>query len=332
MKQRQKLIVLSGPTAVGKSEVSIALAKVLGGEVISADSQQLYRGMDIGTAKIRPQEMQGIPHHLIDCLDPSENMDVLRFQTMAKEAAAGIWSRGRIPIVVGGTGFYIQALLYDIQFTEEGGNPERRKELETLAKQQGPEALHALLAQLDPVSAEKIHANNIKRTIRAIEFCENSKQRISEHNQEQRRRESPYDFFYFALTDERQAFYERINRRVHTMMDAGLLEEARGFYDQICAGRLSRHSTAMQAIGYRELFAYFDGEYSLEEAVAKIQQNSRHYAKRQLTWLGREQADKGGCVEFLDIRDYGRDLEQVAQALAERVKRRWEIGEAWTRI
>lgn len=281
---KRPLIILAGPTAVGKTSLSIRLAKTIDAEIISADCMQVYRHMDIGSAKICPEEMEGIPHHLIDALEPEEDFNVVRFQQIAKSAAEEIWERGKIPLVVGGTGFYIQALLYDIDFTENGGDTAYREELEETARKKGGEYLHQLLKDADPKAALDIHPNNIKRIIRALEFHRQTGGKISEHNERERAKKSPYNYAYFVLTDERSRLYERIDRRVDQMMEEGLPGEVRFLKDR----GVRRDSTAMQGLGYKELFAYLEGEYSFDEAVRIIKRDTRHFAKRQLTWFKRE--------------------------------------------
>ena len=278
------LIILTGPTAVGKTELSINLAKIIGGEIISADSMQVYRKMDIGTAKILPTEMKGVPHYLIDVLDPSEDFNVVIFQKMAKEALETIYMKGKIPIVVGGTGFYIQALLYDIDFAENSGESEIRKQLEQTLKKKGAEYLHAELKRIDPDSAKAIHANNSKRVIRAIEYYKQTGEQISKHNEEQKNRLSAYNSAYFVLTNDRKVLYERINTRIDQMFKEGLLEEVKALKD---AG-YTRDLVSMQGLGYKELLAYLDGEITLEEAIYILKRDTRHFAKRQLTWFKRE--------------------------------------------
>ena len=281
---KRPLIILAGPTAVGKTAASIRLAKAIGAEIISADSMQVYRHMDIGSAKIRQEEMEGVPHYLIDVLEPEEEFNVVRFQQMAKAAAEEIYAKGKIPLVAGGTGFYIQALLYDIDFTENDGDTSYRRSLEKTAEEKGGEYLHAMLREADPKAAEEIHPHNIKRMIRALEFHHQTGGKISEHNEAEREKSSPYDFAYFVLTDERSRLYERIDRRVDKMMEEGLLDEVR----YLKARGVKRESTAMQGLGYKELYAYLDGECTLEEAVRIIKRDTRHFAKRQLTWFKRE--------------------------------------------
>ncbi len=281
---KRPLIILAGPTAVGKTAASIRLAKAIGAEIISADSMQVYRHMDIGSAKIRQEEMEGVPHYLIDVLEPEEEFNVVRFQQMAKAAAEEIYAKGKIPLVAGGTGFYIQALLYDIDFTENDGDTSYRRSLEKTAEEKGGEYLHAILREADPKAAEQIHPHNIKRMIRALEFHHQTGGKISEHNEAEREKSSPYDFAYFVLTDERSRLYERIDRRVDMMMEEGLLEEVLYLKER----GVKRESTAMQGLGYKELYAYLDGECTLEEAVRIIKRDTRHFAKRQLTWFKRE--------------------------------------------
>lgn len=281
---KRPLIILAGPTAVGKTAASIRLAKAIGAEIISADSMQVYRHMDIGSAKIRQEEMEGVPHYLIDVLEPEEEFNVVRFQQMAKAAAEEIYAKGKIPLVAGGTGFYIQALLYDIDFTENDGDTSYRRSLEKTAEEKGGEYLHAMLREADPKAAEEIHPHNIKRMIRALEFHHQTGGKISEHNETEREKSSPYDFAYFVLTDERSRLYERIDRRVDKMMEEGILEEVRYLKER----GVKRESTAMQGLGYKELYAYLDGECTLEEAVRIIKRDTRHFAKRQLTWFKRE--------------------------------------------
>lgn len=301
---KRPLVILTGPTAVGKTAASIGLAKAIGGEIISADSMQVYKEMDIGSAKIRPEEMDGVPHHLVDVLDPSEDFNVVLFQQMAKEAMEGIYQRGHIPIVVGGTGFYIQALLYDIDFTENNADTAYREELEALAKTQGAEYLHEMLEKVDPESAEQIHFHNIKRVIRALEYYEQTGEKISAHNEAERAKISPYHFFYYVLNTDRTVLYERIEKRIDEMMEEGLVEEVR----QLQAMGCRRDSVAMQGLGYKEILAYLNGEMSLETAVNILKRDTRHFAKRQLTWFRRERD-----VRFLYLPEFDNDRERVLE-------------------
>lgn len=281
---KKPMIILSGPTAVGKTALSIELAKRVSGAIISADSMQVYKHMDIGSAKIMPEEMCGIKHYLIDALEPSEEFNIVVFQKMAKEALAEIYANGQIPIVAGGTGFYIQALLYDIDFENQDTNEVYRAELEEIAKTQGNEVLHNRLREVDPVSAEKIHANNVKRVIRALEFYKLTGKPISEHNEAEQQKESPYNFAYFVLTDDRENLYKRIDLRVDIMLKNGLLDEVKKLKDM----GYHREMVSMQGLGYKEILDYLDGKLTLEEAIYILKRETRHFAKRQLTWFRRE--------------------------------------------
>ena len=281
---KKPIIILTGPTAVGKTKASIELAKKIGGEIISADSMQVYKYMDIGSAKIRSEEMQGVPHYLIDELEPDEEFHVVRFQEMAKQAMEKIYANGHIPIVVGGTGFYIQALLYDIDFTESNEDSSYREELERLAKEKGAQYLHEELRKVDEKSAETIHANNVKRVIRALEFYHQNGTPISAHNEEQKKQTSPYNLAYFVLNAPRDILYERIDKRVDQMLEEGLVKEVEGLKREGC----HRGMVSMQGLGYKEILAYLEGEYPLEEAVRILKRDTRHFAKRQLTWFRRE--------------------------------------------
>lgn len=308
----QPLIILTGPTAVGKTRLSIELARAVGGEIISADSMQVYRHMDIGSAKIRPEEMQGVPHHLIDVLEPWEEFNVVIFQRLCRECMDGIYARGHIPILVGGTGFYIQAVLYGVDFTESEEDSAYRRELEALAAGEGgAQLLHERLAQVDPVSAQMIHANNIKRTIRALEYQHLTGERISEHNARERARESAYRSCYFVLTDERDRLYERIDRRVDEMISAGLVEEVEALRGMGCR----RGQVSMQGLGYKELLDYLEGETTLEEAVRLIKRDTRHFAKRQLTWFRREKS-----VIWVDKKDFLYDDKKILAFLCRELK------------
>ena len=302
--EKKPLIVLTGPTAVGKTALSIQLARRIGGEIISADSMQVYRHMDIGTAKIRLEEMDGVPHHLIDILEPTEDFNVVRFQALARAAAEDIYSRGKIPIVAGGTGFYIQALLNDIDFTQIDENTQFREEMERLAAEQGAEVLHERLRAVDPESAEAIHENNVKRVIRALEYYEQTGEKISAHNEAERAKTSPYHFFYYVLNTDRAVLYERIEKRIDEMMEEGLVEEVR----QLQAMGCRRDSVAMQGLGYKEILAYLNGEMSLETAVNILKRDTRHFAKRQLTWFRRERD-----VRFLYLPEFDNDRERVLE-------------------
>lgn len=279
LSNKEKLAVLIGPTAVGKTKLSIELAKRLNGKIISGDSMQIYRGMDIGTAKIKKEEMEGIPHYLIDIKDPDESFSVAEFQELVREKISEISSRGSLPMIVGGTGLYIQSVIYDYQFSDAPSDDEFRKKLEQKAAIKGNDALFQELKKIDPVSAEKIHPNNIRRVIRALEIYYCTGKTMSEYQ----RKQDPkilYQTAIVGLTMERDQLYDRINKRVDMMIAEGLVEEAERFFR---AGL--RNCQSIQAIGYKELYDYFDGRISLEEAVENLKQNSRRYAKRQLTWF-----------------------------------------------
>ncbi len=281
---KKPLIVLTGPTSVGKTSLSIQLAKAVGGEIISADSIQVYRGMDIGSAKISLGEMQGISHHLIDILDPKDSFHIVLFQQLAKQAIEECYERGHVPILVGGTGFYIQAVTKDIDFSLAEQQSELRGELEALAKEKGASYLHQLLWEVDPESAAKIHENNVKRVIRALEFYRQNGTPISSHNLEQKAQETPYNLAYFVLTAPRELLYKRIDARVDEMIANGLVREVASLKEQGC----HKGMVSMQGLGYKEILSYLDGEVSLEEAVRVLKRDTRHFAKRQMTWFRRE--------------------------------------------
>jgi len=277
------LVIIAGPTAVGKTKLSVMLAQNIGGEIISADSMQVYRHMDIGSAKIMPDEMQGIVHYGIDILEPEDEYNVCKFQDMAKDAISQIIQNGNIPIIAGGTGFYIQSVLYDIDFTKEN-NTKIRQKLEELAVQKGAEYLHEELRKVDPVSADVIHANNVKRVIRALEFYHLNHAPISRHNETEREKSAAYNNAFFVLTQNRQILYERIDKRVDLMVEQGLVQEVAKLKDM----GLSRNNISMQGLGYKEILDYLDDIISLEEAIYRIKRDTRHFAKRQLTWFKRE--------------------------------------------
>ncbi len=305
------LIALTGPTAVGKTALSIELAKMVGGEILSADSMQVYRGMDIGSAKIRPREMQGVPHHLVDVLDPVQEFNVVVFQKLCRQAMEGIYGRGHIPILTGGTGFYIQALLRDIDFTENEENTEYRRQLEQLAAVKGSQVLHEMLTAVDPAAAQAIHAHNIKRMIRALEFHYLTGEKISEHNEREAERQSPYRYCYFVLNDDREKLYQRIEIRVDQMLEEGLVEEVRRLMDQGCR----RDMVSMQGLGYKEILDYLEGDITLEEAVYRIKRDTRHFAKRQLTWFRREKD-----VIWINKPDFGYDDRKILEVMRRRLQ------------
>ena len=315
---KKPLIILTGPTAVGKTDLSIKLAKAVNGEIISADSMQVYQYMDIGSAKIRPEEMDGVPHYLVDVLDPAEEFHIVKFQEMAKAAMEKIYAKGHIPILVGGTGFYIQAIVKDIDFTENEENHEVRARWELYAKENGAEALHAELEKIDPKSAEDIPAGNVKRVVRALEFYELSGKRISEHNEEQKAKGSPYNFAYFVLNDHRNLLYDRIEKRIDEMLEEGLIEEVQGLKNR----GFTKDMVSMKGLGYKEILDYLDGNLTLEEAVYILKRDTRHFAKRQLTWFRREPE-----VSWIHKYEYDYNDEKILDAMLGILKDKGILGE-----
>lgn len=303
---KKPMVILTGPTAVGKTALSIALAKRINGAVISADSMQVYRHMDIGSAKIMPKEMQGVKHYLVDALEPGDEFHVVRFVEMAKEALTEIYEAGKIPIIVGGTGFYIQALLYDVDFTEQECDEAYRASLAKLAEERGNRYLHEMLREVDPASAEAIHENNRKRVIRALEFYHHTGEKISEHNEKEREKSSPYNFAYFVLNDAREKLYQRIDARVDAMLGQGLVDEVTKLKEMGCHGGM----VSMQGLGYKEILEYLAGESTLDEAVYIIKRETRHFAKRQLTWFRRERE-----VIWLNKPEYQYDEEKILEKI-----------------
>lgn len=278
------LIVVAGPTAVGKTGLSIRLAKEIGGEIISADSMQVYKHMDIGTAKITEEEKEGVPHFLIDEFEPDEEFNVTVFQQRAKKYMNEIWGRGHIPILVGGTGFYIQAVVYDIEFKVEPDSSSVRKKYEDILSESGKEYLYSLLRERDPEYAADLSVNNTKKVIRALEFYESTGQKLSSHNEEERKKVSPYDVKYFVLTMDREKLYKRIDSRVDMMFNEGLVSEVKWLLDH----GYKRDLISMQGLGYKETAGALSGEITMDAAKELIKKGTRHFAKRQLTWFKRE--------------------------------------------
>ena len=310
--KKRPLIVLTGPTAVGKTALSVKLAKAVNGEIISADSMQVYTGMDIGSAKISKEEMEGIPHHLIDVLDPSEEFNIVKFKELSLKAMEEIYAKGKIPIIAGGTGFYIQSVLYDIAFENNEDERTYRNELENIAKEpDGTLKLFQMLKECDPKSAEIIHQNNVKRVIRALEFFKETGLTISEHNEEQKQNESPYNFCYFVLNDDRDKLYENIEKRVDIMLENGLLDEVKTLHEK----GYTKDMVSMQGLGYKEILEYFNGEISLERAVYLIKRDTRHFAKRQLTWFRREKE-----ISWVNKQDFSYDEEKILKHILDKLK------------
>ena len=307
------LIILSGPTATGKTDLSVLFAMQHDLEVISADSAQVYKGMDIGSAKITEEEKKGIPHHLIDVCDISEDYSAFKFKEMAEEAVEGIYKRGKVPIVVGGTGFYIQALLKGVNFDDDGPDEEYRNMLQKLSDEKGPSFIHAMLKEIDPESSEKIPEGNVKRVIRALEYYHLTGKKISEHNEEESKRESKYNYAYFVLSDVRDIMYERIDKRVDRMIDAGLEAEVRSLLDK----GADPGYVSMQAIGYKEMIPYIRGEYSLAEAVYQIKLRTRHFAKRQITWYKREPD-----IIYINRKDFDGDNSKMCEFMYKECSKR----------
>ncbi|MCD7708366.1 MAG: tRNA (adenosine(37)-N6)-dimethylallyltransferase MiaA [Clostridiales bacterium] len=305
------LVIIAGPTATGKSALAVELAKKINGAVISADSMQVYKHMDIGSAKVTEEEMRGVPHCLIDELEPSEEFNVAKFKEMANAALDEIYENGQIPIVCGGTGFYIQALLYDVDFTSEDDGGKLRRELEEFVRENGEDALYERLREVDPKSCETIHKNNQKRIIRALEYYGHTGRPISEHNAEQRKNKSGFNFLYFVLTDRRDRLYARIEERVDKMIENGLVDEVRHLRDMGC----HRGMVSMQGLGYKEILDCLDGKISLDEAIYTIKRETRHFAKRQLTWFRRERD-----VIWLDREKYGYGDEEILSVILKKLK------------
>lgn len=307
---KKKILVIGGPTAVGKTELSIELAKILNGEIISADSMQIYKYMDIGSAKVSKEEMNGVVHHLIDVVDPSINFSVADYKEQGEKVINEILSRGKLPIIVGGTGLYINSLTCNMNFTEAEKDEEYRKELDKLANEYGNNYIHEMLKDIDPISYKEIHANNRKRVIRALEVYKLTGKPFSSYNAGEDFYKSEYDVHYYVLTMDREKLYERINLRVDIMMEKGLLEECIKLKEMGYTSSMQ----SMQGIGYKEILYYLEGDVKLQEAIDMIKQGSRNYAKRQLTWFRRDprvtflDKDKLSDVEILEkvIGDIGK--------------------------
>jgi tRNA dimethylallyltransferase len=297
------LVILTGPTGAGKTGLSLKLAKKINAEIISADSMQVYKHMDIGTDKILPDEMQGIPHYLIDCFEPSDEFNVTVFKATAKNVINDIYSRGKLPLVVGGTGFYIQALLYDVDFSDNAGTC-YRDELNALAAERGSGFLYRMLEECDSKAASYIAKNDVRRITRALEYYHETGKRISDHNEEERNKTSSYDFRYFVLNKPREQLYADIDKRVDEMIKKGLVEEVKYLKDMGC----DRSMVSMHGLGYKEILAYLDGDIELTEAVRIIKRDTRHFAKRQLTWFRRERD-----VIWINKNEFGYDDDRILE-------------------
>ncbi len=310
---KKPLVIIAGPTATGKSKYSVAFSKRHKGSVISADSMQVYKHMDIGSAKISLEDMEGIDHYLVDVLEPKEEFHVARFTEMAKEALEDIYAKDRLPIVCGGTGFYIQALLYGADFSEGQTDEKIRNELERIAASEGADVLFERLRQVDPDSCNVIHKNNVKRVIRALEFYELTGKPISKHNAEQKQKESEYNFAFFVLNDNRDKLYEGIEKRVDQMVAAGLYDEVKHLADM----GYTKDYVSMQGLGYKEVLDAIDGTISFDEAIYRIKRDTRHFAKRQLTWF-KAKPD----VIWIDKESFLYDDEKILEYMENECKKR----------
>ena len=309
---KQSLIIIAGPTAVGKTRLSIELAKSINASIISADSMQVYKHMDIGSAKVTKEEMQGIKHYLIDELEPEEEFNIATFKYLAKNDIEYIKKDGKIPIIAGGTGFYIQALLYDINFDADANKSnEIRDRLDNLRVTKGNEYVHNMLKEIDKKAANDIHPNNVKRVIRALEYYYLTGNKISEHNEAERIKESPYNFKYFVINEDRSLLYKNIDKRVDIMIENGLVDEVKMLKER----GLTKEHTSMQGLGYKEILSYLNNEVSLEESVYIIKRDTRHFAKRQLTWFKREKD-----VIWINKEDFSFDDNKIIEYMKEQLK------------
>lgn len=299
--EKEPLIVIVGPTAVGKTDIAIALAKSLDGEIVSADSMQIYKYMDIGTAKPTVEEREGIPHYMIDVVDPDQEFSVAQFQQEAKAAIEDINQRGKLPILAGGTGLYINSLIYPMDFTDAGEDPEFRKKMRALASEKGNKYLHKKLYEIDPDTAQRLHYNDIRRIIRALEVHHLTGKPMSHYNQNLKNADKPYNSIIIGLTMDRKKLYNRINHRVDIMLEKGLVEEVKGLLEM----GYNKNLTSMQGLGYKEIIAYLEGKRTLTEATEILKRDTRRFAKRQYTWFKRIKGiywvnkDDFGCKEEL---------------------------------
>lgn len=301
-----KIVALAGPTAVGKTEFAIKLAEELDGEIVSCDSMQLYKYMDIGSAKPTPEEMRRARHHLVDIIDPREDFSVAQYQKLAKDAISDILSRGRLPIISGGTGLYLNSLLYDMDFSSSPGDFTYRRKLEALAEEKGSGYLHSMLAEQDERAASLIHPNNTKKIIRALERLKKGEESVRQFS-DIRTETSDYDVILIGLTRNRDQLYDRINKRVDVLVEQGLFQEVQ----KLAALGLTADNISMKGIGYKEIFAYLDGRYTMEDAIDKIKKNTRHYAKKQLTWFRRY-----GKMEWCNISDFDSDEDAAEEVIS----------------
>lgn len=309
---KQSLIIIAGPTAVGKTALSIELAKSINASIISADSMQVYKHMDIGSAKVTKEEMQGVKHYLIDVLEPEDNFNIATFKQYAKNDIEYIKKEGKIPIIAGGTGFYIQALLYDINFDDKADkSDEIRDRIENLRIENGNEYIHNMLKEIDEKAAINIHPNNVKRVIRALEYYYLTGNKISKHNEVERIKESPYNFKYFVINEDRELLYKNIDKRVDIMIEKGLINEVKALKDR----GLTKEYVSMQGLGYKEILSYLNNEITLEEAIYIIKRDTRHFAKRQITWFKREKD-----VIWINKEDFSFDDNKIIEYMKEQLR------------
>lgn len=301
-----KIVALAGPTAVGKTELAIRMAEELNGEIVSCDSMQLYKYMDIGSAKPTPQEMSRAKHHLVDIIDPREDFSVAEYQKLAKDAIRDILARGRLPIVSGGTGLYLNSLLYDMDFSSSPGDFAYRRELEDIAEEKGSAYLHNMLAEQDERAASLIHPNNAKKIIRALERLKKGEGSVRQFS-DIRTETSDYDVILIGLTRDRAQLYDRINRRVDLLVEKGLFQEV----ERLAALGLTSDNISMKGIGYKEIFDFLDDRCTMDEAIDKIKKNTRHYAKKQLTWFRRY-----GKMKWCNISDFDSDEEAAEEVIS----------------
>lgn len=303
---KKPLIVIAGPTAAGKTSLSVELAKKINGEIISADSMQIYKYMDVGTAKVTDEEQQGVKHYLVDELYPDEPFNITIFQEKAKQAIQAIYNKGKVPILVGGTGFYIQSVIYNIDFEDTITDSSYRESLEQIAKEKSNEYVHEMLKGVDDESYNKIHPNNLKRVIRALEYHKQTGKLISKHNEIEMQKETPYNLLFYVLNMDRAVLYERINNRVDAMVEKGLIDEIK----HLKSLGYTKDLVSMQGLGYKEILDYFDGLYDLERAIYILKRDTRHFAKRQLTWFRREKE-----VIWLNMEDYSYDIGKILKKI-----------------
>ncbi len=312
---KKSLIIIAGPTACGKTDSSVLLAKKINGEIISADSMQVYKYMDIGTAKIKDKETQGIKHYLIDEFYPNDEFSIAIFKEKANKYIENIHSKGKIPILVGGTGFYINSIIYNNDFTKTSKNYDYRKELEEIAIKKGNDFLHNMLKDIDEKSAISIHKNNVKKVIRAIEYYKLTGEKISTHNEKEKQREKAYNTTFFVLNMDRDKLYDKINLRVDIMIKNGLVDEVKSLLNM----GYTKDLVSMQGIGYKEIIKYLEGDYTLPYAIEIIKRDTRHFAKRQLTWFKHQSED----AIWIDTGDFG-DADKLSSYMKEIFKNKGE--------